>query len=84
MPPSPKFRHWQRLAERLVVDLKDKLEDMATAPRTIETGPSTEDVLVAVQWHPERSYDVSAALARPLRCIFGCRTGVGSLSESRQ
>ena len=36
------------LAERLVVDLKDKLEDMATAPRLIETGPSTEDVLSAL------------------------------------
>src|SRR6201996_7408298 len=38
----------KRLAERLVVDLKDKLEDMATAPRTVETGPSTEDVLSAL------------------------------------
>jgi Holliday junction DNA helicase RuvA len=38
----------KRLAERLVVDLKDKLEDMATAPRAIETGPSTEDVLSAL------------------------------------
>jgi Holliday junction DNA helicase RuvA len=38
----------KRLAERLVVDLKDKLEDMATAPRLIETGPSTEDVLSAL------------------------------------
>ena len=38
----------KRLAERFVVDLKDKLEDMATAPRTVETGPSTEDVLSAL------------------------------------
>jgi Holliday junction DNA helicase RuvA len=38
----------KRLAERLVVDLKDKLEDMATAPRAIESGPSTEDVLSAL------------------------------------
>jgi holliday junction DNA helicase RuvA len=37
----------KRLAERLVVDLKDKLEDMATTPR-VETGPSTEDVLSAL------------------------------------
>jgi Holliday junction DNA helicase RuvA len=37
----------KRLAERLVVDLKDKLEDMAAAPR-IETGPSTDDVLSAL------------------------------------
>ena len=38
----------KRLAERLVVDLKDKLEDMAAAPRLVETGPSTEDVLSAL------------------------------------
>jgi holliday junction DNA helicase RuvA len=38
----------KRMAERLVVDLKDKLEDMATAPPLAETGPSTEDVLSAL------------------------------------
>ncbi len=38
----------KRLAERLVVDLKDKLEDMAAAPRLIESGPSTDDVLSAL------------------------------------
>jgi Holliday junction DNA helicase RuvA len=38
----------KRLAERLVVDLKDKLEDLATAPHLVETGPSTEDVLSAL------------------------------------
>lgn len=38
----------KRLAERLVVDLKDKLEDMAAAPRPVDTGPSTEDVLSAL------------------------------------
>jgi holliday junction DNA helicase RuvA len=38
----------KRLAERLVVDLKDKLEDMAAAPRLIETGASSEDVLSAL------------------------------------
>jgi Holliday junction DNA helicase RuvA len=38
----------KRLAERLVVDLKDKLEDLATAPQLVETGPSTEDVLSAL------------------------------------
>ena len=38
----------KRLAERLVVDLKDKLEDMATAPPTVEAGPSTDDVLSAL------------------------------------
>jgi len=38
----------KRLAERLVVDLKDKLEDMAAAPHPVETGPSTDDVLSAL------------------------------------
>jgi Holliday junction DNA helicase RuvA len=38
----------KRLAERLVVDLKDKLEDLASAPRPMETGPSTDDVLSAL------------------------------------
>ncbi len=38
----------KRLAERLVVDLKDKLEDMASAPRPVDTGPSTDDVLSAL------------------------------------
>jgi Holliday junction DNA helicase RuvA len=38
----------KRLAERLVVDLKDKLEDLASAPRPVETGPSTDDVLSAL------------------------------------
>src|ERR1700735_3231372 len=33
----------KRLAERLVVDLKDKLEDMATAPHQVETGASAGD-----------------------------------------
>jgi Holliday junction DNA helicase RuvA len=38
----------KRLAERLVVDLKDKLEDMAAAPRAFDTGPATDDVLSAL------------------------------------
>ncbi len=39
----------KRLAERLVVDLKDKLDDMAAAaPHRVEAGPSTEDVLSAL------------------------------------
>jgi holliday junction DNA helicase RuvA len=38
----------KRLAERLVVDLKDKLDDLATAPQGVETGPSTDDVLSAL------------------------------------
>jgi holliday junction DNA helicase RuvA len=38
----------KRLAERLVVDLKDKLDDLASAPQATETGPSTDDVLSAL------------------------------------
>jgi Holliday junction DNA helicase RuvA len=38
----------KRLAERLVVDLKDKLEDFAGAPQAVELGPSAEDVLSAL------------------------------------
>jgi Holliday junction DNA helicase RuvA len=38
----------KRLAERLVVDLKDKLEDMAAAPRAVDTGPASDDVLSAL------------------------------------
>jgi holliday junction DNA helicase RuvA len=38
----------KRLAERLVVDLKDKLEDMAAAPRPVEVGPANDDVLSAL------------------------------------
>src|ERR1700761_4621411 len=35
----------KRIAERLVVELKDKLEDMSTAPQSIATGPAADDVL---------------------------------------
>jgi len=38
----------KKLAERLVVELKDKLEDMATAPAAISAGPAAEDVLSAL------------------------------------
>ena len=39
----------KRLAERLVVELKDKLEDMAAAPpAVISAGPAAEDVLSAL------------------------------------
>src|SRR5271155_1646774 len=39
----------KKLAERLVVELKDKLEDMATAPATaVSAGPAAEDVLSAL------------------------------------
>jgi Holliday junction DNA helicase RuvA len=39
----------KKLAERLVVELKDKLEDMAMAPTTtVSAGPAAEDVLSAL------------------------------------
>jgi len=39
----------KKLAERLVVELKDKLEDMAVAPATrISVGPAADDVLSAL------------------------------------
>jgi Holliday junction DNA helicase RuvA len=39
----------KKLAERLVVELKDKLEDMAISPAaTIAAGPAAEDVLSAL------------------------------------
>lgn len=38
----------KKLAERLVVELKDKLEDMASASQPNEAGPLAEDVLSAL------------------------------------
>jgi len=39
----------KKLAERLVVELKDKLEDMAVAPATrVSAGPAADDVLSAL------------------------------------
>jgi Holliday junction DNA helicase RuvA len=38
----------KKLAERLVVELKDKLEDMATAPAVASADPAAEDVLSAL------------------------------------
>ena len=38
----------KKLAERLVVELKDKLEDMAAAPAVASAGPAAEDVLSAL------------------------------------
>jgi Holliday junction DNA helicase RuvA len=58
----------KRLAERLVVDLKDKLEDMAAPPQAIETGPSNEDVLSALvnlgYQRPLAQKAIAGALAR--------------------
>jgi Holliday junction DNA helicase RuvA len=38
----------KKLAERLVVELKDKLEDMAAAPVPASIGPAADDVLSAL------------------------------------
>ena len=38
----------KRIAERLVVELKDKLEDMSMAPQSIASGPAADDVLSAL------------------------------------
>ena len=38
----------KKTAERVVLELKDKLEDMATAPMAATTGPAGEDVLSAM------------------------------------
>ena len=38
----------KKLAERLVVELKDKMEDMAMAPTVAAAGPAAEDVLSAL------------------------------------
>src|SRR3954464_5447957 len=38
----------KKLAERLVVELKDKLDDMATAPAPVAGGPAAEDALSAL------------------------------------
>jgi Holliday junction DNA helicase RuvA len=58
----------KRLAERLVVDLKDKLEDMAAGPPQVEAGPSSEDVLSALvnlgYQRPAAQKAVAAAVAK--------------------
>ncbi|HEV2276262.1 MAG TPA: Holliday junction branch migration protein RuvA [Acidobacteriaceae bacterium] len=38
----------KKLAERLVVELKDKLDDLASAPAGVEAGPLADDVLSAL------------------------------------
>ena len=38
----------KKLAERLVVELKDKLDDMAAAPEPVAGGPAAEDALSAL------------------------------------
>jgi Holliday junction DNA helicase RuvA len=38
----------KKLSERLVVELKDKLDDMATAPAPVAGGPAAEDALSAL------------------------------------
>lgn len=58
----------KKLAERLVVELKDKLEDMAAAPVQREAGPWSEDVLSALvnlgYQRPAAQKAISSAVAK--------------------
>jgi holliday junction DNA helicase RuvA len=58
----------KKLAERLVVELKDKLEDMAAAPVQREAGPWSEDVLSALvnlgYQRPVAQKAISSAVAK--------------------
>ena len=58
----------KKLAERLVVELKDKLEDMAAAPAVVSAGSAAEDVLSALvnlgYQRPAAQKAIEAAVAR--------------------
>jgi Holliday junction DNA helicase RuvA len=58
----------KKLAERLVVELKDKLEDMAVAPITGPAAPAAEDVLSALlnlgYQRPAAQKAIEAAVAK--------------------
>ncbi len=58
----------KKLAERLVVELKDKLEDMATAPSAAPAGPAAEDVMSALvnlgYQRPAAQKAIEAAIAK--------------------
>jgi holliday junction DNA helicase RuvA len=58
----------KKLSERLVVELKDKLEDMATAPVVGSGGPAAEDVLSALMnlgyQRPAAQKAIEAAVAK--------------------
>jgi holliday junction DNA helicase RuvA len=59
----------KKLSERLVVELKDKLEDMATvAPAMVAAGPAAEDVLSALvnlgYQRPSAQKAIEAAVAK--------------------
>jgi Holliday junction DNA helicase RuvA len=58
----------KKLAERLVVELKDKLDDMATAPTVASAGPAAEDVLSALvnlgYQRPAAQKAIEAAVAK--------------------
>lgn len=59
----------KKLAERLVVELKDKLEDMAVAPAAVvSAGPAAEDVLSALTnlgyQRPAAQKAIEAAVAK--------------------
>jgi Holliday junction DNA helicase RuvA len=58
----------KKLAERLVVELKDKLEDMAVAAPAMAAGPAAEDVLSALvnlgYQRPSAQKAIEAAVAK--------------------
>ena len=58
----------KKLAERLVVELKDKLEDMAAAPASLPAGPASDDVLSALlnlgYQRPAAQKAIEAAVAK--------------------
>jgi Holliday junction DNA helicase RuvA len=70
----------KKTAERVVLELKDKLEDMASAPMASSAGPSGEDVLSAMvnlgyprpaaQKAVETAIERDAAAARDFESLF--------------
>jgi Holliday junction DNA helicase RuvA len=58
----------KKLAERLVVELKDKLDDMATAPPIASAGPAADDVMSALvnlgYQRPAAQKAIEAAVAK--------------------
>lgn len=58
----------KKLAERLVVELKDKLDDMALVPAQLSAGPAADDVLSALMnlgyQRPAAQKAIEAAVAK--------------------
>lgn len=58
----------KKLAERLVVELKDKLDDMAAAPAVTSAGPAADDVMSALvnlgYQRPAAEKAIAAAIAK--------------------